>query len=167
MENAVQLEGIAGKILFLRGKRVLIDHDLAILYGVQTFRLNEQVKRNKERFPDDFMFRLTPEEKSELIANCDNLTSLKHSPVMPYAFTEHGAIMLASILNSPRAVDMSLYVVRAFIRLREMLAGHVELKRKIDEMEKKYDRQFTVVFSAIKQLLTPPVIPKRKIGFVR
>ena len=144
----------------------MLDSDLAEVYGVTTKRLNEQVKRNRERFPGDFMFQLTTEEKSEVVANCDHLKSLKYSPTLPYAFTEHGAIMLASVLNSVVAVRASLQVVRAFVRLREILATHKELARKLHELENKYDAQFRVVFDAIRQLMEPPASgPKKRIGF--
>jgi hypothetical protein len=116
--HIVPEERIAQGILMIRGHKVMVDADLANLYGVTTKRLNEQVKRNRERFPDDFMFQLTAEEKEQVVANCDHLARLKFSPAIPNVFTEHGAIMAASVLNTPRAVEMSVYVVRAFIRLR-------------------------------------------------
>jgi len=144
-----------------------LDTDLAELYGVSTKRLNEQVKRNLNRFPDDFMFQLTLEEKNKVVAICDHLKRLKFSHALPHAFTEHGAIMLASVLNSPIAVQTSIQVVRVFIKLREMMATHKELAHKIEVMEKKYDAQFKVVFDAIRELMTPPPKPGRKIGFRR
>lgn len=165
METLIPVEMIEKKILMIRGEKVMLDADLSELYGVTTKRLNEQVKRNCERFPDDFMFQLTEEEKAEVVAICDHLKRLKFSPVLPYAFTEHGAIMLASVLNSPIAVQTSVLVVRAFVKLRQMLASNAELARKLEEMEKKYDSQFKVVFDAIRQLMTPPETKKRKIGF--
>lgn len=113
---------IEARILLLRGQKVMLDADLAELYGVETKRLNEQVRRNIERFPEDFMFRLTAEEKAEVVANCDHLAKLKYSASLPYAFTEHGALMLGNVLKSARAVEMSLRVVRAFVHLRELLA---------------------------------------------
>ena len=158
-------ERIEQRILLLRDRKVLLDADLALLYGVTTKRLNEQVKRNQGRFPPDFMFQLTDEEKAQVVANCDHLSRLKFSPVRPYAFTEHGAIMAASVLNTPRAVEMSVYVVRAFVRLRQMLASNTELARKLAELEKKYDAQFEVVFEAIRALLTPPEPKRKRIGF--
>jgi hypothetical protein len=164
--HIVPEERIAQGILMIRGHKVMVDADLANLYGVTTKRLNEQVKRNRERFPDDFMFQLTAEEKEQVVANCDHLARLKFSPASPNAFTEHGAIMAASVLNTPRAVEMSVYVVRAFIRLRQMLASNAELARKLAALERKYDAQFKVVFDAIRELMSPPE-PKRKrpIGF--
>lgn len=159
---------IESRILLIRGHKVMLDSDLAYLYGVSTKRLNEQVKRNKHRFPADFMFRLTTKEKGEVVANCDHLRSLKFSPVLPYAFTEHGAIMVASVLNTPRAVQVSVYVVRAFVRLREMLSTHKELARKLAELEKRiqgHDEEIILLFEAIRQLMEPPGKPGKRIGF--
>lgn len=144
----------------------MIDADLAQLYGVPTKRLNEQVRRNARRFPEDFCFQLSAAEKTEVVANCDHLRQLRFSPSLPYAFTEHGAIMAATVLNTPRAVDMSLHVVRAFVRLREMIASHKDLAKRLNEMEGRYDQQFKIVFDAIRQLMNPAEKPKRKIGFV-
>lgn len=153
----------------LRGEKVILDADLADLYGVSTKRLNEQTKRNQGRFPDDFMFQLTPEEKSEVVANCDHLSRLKFSPVLPYAFTEHGAIMAASVLSTPRAVQMSVFIVRAFVRLRTLLTSHKELAVKIAELERRlssHDEQIMALIDAIKQLMAPPTgKAKRRIGF--
>lgn len=166
MSSLVPVERVEQKILLIRGGKILLDSDLAELYGVATKRLNEQVKRNLERFPPDFMFQLTEKEMEELVANCDRFKNLKHSGVLAHAFTEHGAIMLANVLKSPRAVRVSIEVVRAFIRLREMLASHKELSRKLAELEKRYDRQFKMVFDAIRELMAPPPVPpKRRIGF--
>ena len=162
----IPTERIEHAILSIRGEKVLLDSDLAKLYGVKTKRLNEQVKRNRNRFPEDFMFQLTEQEKKEVVANCDHLSRLRFSPSLPFAFTEHGAIMAASVLNTPQAVDMSVFVVRAFVRLRSFLATHKELKQKIEDMEKKYDYQFRVVFDAIKQLIEPPQKPRKRIGFL-
>jgi len=153
------------RILSIRGQRVLLDADLAALYGVSTRVLNQAVKRNRDRFPEDFMFQLTETEKAEVITACDHLRPLRFSPSLPYAFTEHGAIMLASVLSTPTAVQASVHVVRAFVRLREVLGTHKELARKLDELEKKYDTQFKAVFDAIRQLMTPPAKERRSIGF--
>jgi hypothetical protein len=133
----VKMGSIQQRILLVRGVKVIIDADLAEFYGVPTRRLNEQVKRNRERFPEDFMFQLTTDEKVEVIANCDHLEKLKFSKALPFAFTEHGAIMAAAVLNSPRAVDVSVFVVRAFVQLREVISGHRELARRIAEIEGK------------------------------
>jgi hypothetical protein len=146
---------------------VIIDADLAALYGVPTKRLNEQVRRNAGRFPEDFSFQLSPTDKAEVVANCDHLARLRFSPSLPHAFTEHGAIMAANVLNSERAVAMSVHVVRAFVRLRELVAAHKDLAKRLDELETRYDEQFKVVFDAIRELMAPPAPkPKRKIGFV-
>jgi hypothetical protein len=158
-------EYIENKIIYIRNQGVMIDRDIAFIYGVSTKRLNEQVKRNRKRFPDDFMFQISKEEKNEVVANCDHLKTLKFSPNLPYAFTEHGAIMLASVLNSTLAIETSIRVVRAFVKLREFAVNNKELARKIEEIEKKYDKQFKIVFDAIKQLMIPPPVQKRKIGF--
>ncbi len=153
-------------ILLIRGHKVMLDADLARVYGVKAKRLREQLRRNLDRFPEDFMFQLTKEETEEVSAFCGHLSYLKFSPTQPYAFTEHGAIMLATILNSPTAVHASVQVVRAFVRLRDILATHKDLARKLQELEKRYDHQFKVVFDAIRKLMAPPpLLSKRKIGF--
>jgi phage regulator Rha-like protein len=163
--TVVPMERIERAILLIRGEKVMLDIDLAELYGVETKVLNQAVKRNLDRFPPDFMFQLTTAEKKEVVTNCDHLIKLRFSPNLPYAFTEHGALMLANVLNSERAAQTSVQVVRAFVRLRQMLASNAELARKLDAMEKKYDAQFKVVFDAIRQLMSPPARPKREIGF--
>lgn len=165
-KSVTPAETIAQVILFIRSQKVILDADLARLYGVTTKRLNEQVRRNPARFPEDFMFQLTRAEKAEVVANCDHLERLKYSPTLPMAFTEHGAIMAATVLNSERAVNMSVYVVRTFVRLRQLLASHESLARKLEALERKYDAQFKVVFDAIRELMTPPAPKKRRpIGF--
>src|ERR1039457_3788814 len=161
----VPVERIEKAILSIRGEKVMLDSDLADLYGVTTKMLNQAVKRNASRFPTDFMFQLTETEKSEVVTNCDHLARLKFSPFLPYAFTEHGALMLGNVLSSERAAQTSVQVVRAFVRLRQMLASNAELARKLDAMEKKYDAQFKVVFDAIRQLMSPPEPKRREIGF--
>ncbi|MBI5298875.1 MAG: ORF6N domain-containing protein [Deltaproteobacteria bacterium] len=165
MTDLVPIERIEQTILIIRGHKVILDADLATLYGVSIKRLNEQVKRNVERFPEDFMFVLSSKEMEELVANCDRFKNLKHSTVLPYAFTEHGTIMVANVLKSARAVLVSIQVIRAFVHLREILNGNRELARKLNELEKKYDYQFKIVFDAIRELMTPPIKPKRPIGF--
>ena len=168
-KEIVQVGKIEQRILLIRGEKVVIDSDLAEFYGVPTKRLNEQVKRNRDRFPDDFIFQLTEEEKSEVVAKCDHLSKLKFSSSQPYAFTEHGTIMAASILNSPRAIEVSVYIVRAFIKLRETIAQHKELAQKISRIENRlanHDHQIISLVKAIKQLInTEPVPKKRRIGF--
>ncbi len=167
MSEIIPMEIIERKIFMIRGHKIMLDTDLAELYGVPTKALNQAVKRNKDRFPQDFMFQLSEQEKAEVVTVCDHLRKLKFSPTLPYAFTEHGSIMLAAVLNSPIAVQASIHVVRAFVRLREMLASNAELARKLAVMEKKYDHQFKVVFDAIRGLMAPPEVKKRKIGFNR
>jgi len=161
MSLPVPTEHIEERILLVRGHKVMLDADLAALYGVSTRVLNQAVKRNRERFPEDFMFRLTAAEKAEVITNCDHLRPLRFSPSLPHAFTEHGAIMLASLLNTRIAVQASVQVVRAFVRLREILATHKDLARKLEELEKKYNAQFKVVFNAIRELMKPQAPPRR------
>jgi hypothetical protein len=160
---------IESRILLIRGERVVIDSDLADFYGVPTKRLNEQVKRNSSRFPKDFMFQLNQKEKKEVVAKCDHLEKLKYSKSMPNAFTEHGAIMAASVLNTPRAVEVSVFVVRAFIKLRKMVTEQDELQQKLSEIESHladHDDQIIDIINLIKQFLEPePIPPKRRIGF--
>jgi phage regulator Rha-like protein len=163
--SIIPMERIERSILLIRGEKVMLDLDLAEIYGVLTGALNQAVKRNLDRFPPDFMFQLTEKEKTEVITNCDNLARLKFSAHLPYAFTEHGALMLANVLNSERAAQTSVQVVRAFVKLRQMLASNAELARKLAALEQKYDAQFKVVFDAIRQLMSPPAKPKREIGF--
>jgi ORF6N domain len=169
----IPAEHIASRILIVRGQRVIIDADLAELYGVPTKRLNEQVKRNRERFPDDFMLQLTKMEKSEVVANCDHLAKLKFSATLPFAFTEHGAIQAANVLNSPRAVEIGVYVVRAFVRLRELLATDKELAAKLNELERRVERKLTShdqaiagLIDTIRQLMNPATPKKQPIGFI-
>lgn len=168
IHTIVPAERIESRILLIRGHKVMLDSDLAHLYQVGTKRLNEQVKRNKSRFPADFMFPLTAKEKAEVVANCDHLHRLKFSSTLPYAFTEHGTIMVASVLNAPRAIEVSVYVVRAFIKLREMLSTHKKLALKLAELEKRieaHDEEITALFEAIRQLMEPPVKSEKCIGF--
>lgn len=162
-------ERIDQTILLIRGQRIILDTDLGALYGVTTKAFNQAVNRNRDRFPSDFKFRLTLEEKTEVVTKCDHLRKLKFSPVLPIAFTEHGAIMAASVLNSPRAVVVSVYVVRAFVRLREAIASHHEFASRLAELETKliqHDERFAQVFDAIRELIEPAPVPlKRRIGF--
>jgi len=161
-------EVIQKKIYLMRGQKFIIDSDLAELYGVATKRLNEQVKRNRLRFPNDFMIQLTHEETKTWQRSRSQFATLKRGhniKYQPFAFTEHGVIMAATVLNSPTAIEMSVFVVRAFIKLREMLTEHTQLAKKLDELEKKYDKQFQTVFDAIRALMQEPEKPKPKIGF--
>ena len=168
-KSIVPVGKIENRILLIRGDKVIIDADLAEFYGVSTKRLNEQVKRNANRFPADFMFQLSSEEKAKVVANCDHLEKLKYSKALPYAFTEHGAIMAASVLNTPRAIEVSVFIVRAFIKLRQIIAGQKELQHKISQIERRltdHDEQIIELVRAIKQLLNPDPPPKkRRIGF--
>jgi hypothetical protein len=160
----VPYEAIERRILLLRGQKVILDTDLAALYGVTTKRFKEQIRRNRDRFPSDFMFELTPEEASNLRSQIAT-SSWGGSRYLPFAFTEHGAIMAASVLSSPRAIEASVLVVRAFVNLRQILATHADLARKLQALEKKYDGQFKVVFQAIRALMAPPQKKKKPIGF--
>jgi hypothetical protein len=161
------VEQVAERIATLRGVRVILDRDLAALYEVPTSALNQAVKRNLDRFPDDFMFALSKEEQEQLAQSQLRLRKMRFSRTTPRAFTEHGAI--TSVLNSPRAVEASVFVVRAFVKLRQFLATHQELARKLVELERKlgdHDEAIAAIMSAIKQLMEPPPAPpKRRIGF--
>lgn len=170
----VPVDLITQSILIMRGQRVLLDAELAVLYGVTTKRLNEQVKRNAERFPEDFLFRLTSDEVAALNRSHFATGSQIHRDPRfpPYAFTEHGAIMAATVLNSPRAVEMGIYVVRAFIELREFLASNKVLAHRLDQLEARLEKKLTThdeaiaaMLSAIRQLLTPTPSKHRPIGF--
>ena len=161
----IPLERVEEIILLIRGERVILDTDLAALYGVETRALIQAVKRNRERFPVDFTFQLTREEAGSLRSQFVISKGRGGRRYAPYAFTEHGAIMAANVLNSERAVQASVQVVRAFVKLRQMLASNAELARKLDELEKKYDRQFKIVFEAIRQLMTPAPHKAKPIGF--
>jgi hypothetical protein len=161
-------ERIEGSILLIRGHKVILDSDLAALYRVPTKRLNEQVRRNRDRFPKDFLLQLTRAEHKLLRSQFATLKSGRgrHRKYLPYAFTEHGALMAATVLNSPVAVQVSIQIVRTFVRLRQLLANHAQLARKLAELERKYDAQFKVVFEAIRELIAPTEpTPKRQIGF--
>jgi len=162
------MESITGKILVLRGMKVMLDRDLAELYGVPTKASKQSVRRNFERFPDDFMFELSQEElanwRSQFVTSKSDKMGLRYPPL---AFTEQSVAMLSTVLNSKRAIHVNIQIMRAFTKLRQMLASHEDLRRKIEDMESKYDEQFQVVFEAIRQLLATEEKPERKIGFVR
>ncbi len=166
MKALIPVEMIERKIYLIRGDKVLLDGDLAELYGVEVKRLKRQVRRNLTRFPEDFMFELRKEEYDSLRSHFGTLKRGEHTKYLPYAFTEQGVAMLSSVLNSERAIHVNIAIMRAFVKLREMLATHKDLARKLNEMENKYDAQFKVVFDAIRQLMTPPEPKKRKIGFI-
>jgi len=143
----------------------MLGSDLADLYGVETRVLNQAVRRNAERFPKDFMFQLSWEETSALRSQIVTLKRGQHRKYRPYAFTEQGVAMLSSVLNSPRAIRVNIEIMRAFVRLRQMLAAHADLARKLDGLERKYDRQFRIVFDAIRELMSPPEPKRKRIGF--
>jgi len=162
----VPIESIVRKIIFLRSEKVLLDRDLAELYGVETKVLKQAVRRNIKRFPGDFMFELTKEEfenwRSQFVTSKRDKMGLRHRPM---AFTEQGVAMLSSVLRSERAIEVNIAIMRAFVQLRNMVAAHKDLARKLAALEKKYDEQFKIVFDAIRELMTPQAKPRRKIGF--
>ena len=166
MKDVVPVERITSKIYLIRGQKVMLDRDLAELYGVATKVLKQAVRRNSKRFPEEFMFELSGEEfknwRSQFVTSKSDRMGLRYRPM---AFTEQGVAMLSSVLNSERAVQVNIQIMRAFTKLRQMLATHEDLRRKIEEMEQKYDQQFQVVFDAIKLLLEAEEKPKPKIGF--
>ena len=207
-KQIIPIESIQQKIYYIRGEKVMLDRDLAVLYGVELRTLNQAVKRNKKRFPNDFMFQLNKKEyeilkfhfgtssysgdflrfqngtldrslKSQIVTSRSSDKSLrsqfvilekgpgrgKYPKYLPYAFTEQGVAMLSSVLNSERAIQVNIQIMRTFTKLRKLLATHKELKEKIERMEKKYDKQFRVVFEAIKMLIKEDEKPKKKIGF--
>lgn len=166
MTKLVPVHHIERSIQVLRGQKVMLDVDLARVYRVPTRTLNQAVKRNRGRFPAGFMFQLAKTERDEVITRCDHLQQLRFSPNLPYAFTEHGAIMLASVLRSQIAIRASVHIVRAFIRLREVALSDKAFRHRLDALEKKYDAQFKVVFDAIRDLMEPsPGVARRRIGF--
>ncbi len=167
LKALIPVEMIERKILLIRGEKVMLDADLAELYGVEVKQLKRQVRRNIGRFPADFMIQLSKEEYEFLRRHFGTLKRGEHSKYLPYAFTEQGVAMLSSVLNSDRAVKVNIEIMRAFVKLREMLASNKELAKRLDELENKYDSQFKVVFDAIRQLMIPPETKKRKIGFHR
>lgn len=168
MKELILVEIIERKIYLIRGHKVMLDRDLAELYQVPTRRLNEQVKRNLTRFPADFMFQLSDEEAENLRSQfATSSTSHGGRRYLPYVFTEQGVAMLSSVLNSERAVQVNIAIMRTFVKLRQMLASNAELARKLAAMEKKYDSQFRMVFDAIRELMRPPEPKKQKIGFQR
>jgi hypothetical protein len=160
---------IEQRILLIRGQRVMLNADLAMLYGVPTRVLNQAVRRNLKRFPQDFMFKLAQPEKNEVITICDHLKNLKYAKALPNAFTEHGAIIVASVLNTQRAIQVSVFVVRAFVKLREMLSTHKELAHKLAALERKlqnHDDSIRSLVAAIRELMKPPETKRRPIGFI-
>ena len=156
-------------ILLLRGQPVILDADLATLYGVPTKRLNEQVKRNAERFPEDFIFRLNSQERDKVVANCDHLEKLKYSKTLPLAYSEHGALMAATVLSSPEAVKMSVFIIRAFVKQREELSANQAILRRLAEIDQSlllHDAALRDLYQKLLPLLEPPPAkPKRPVGF--
>lgn len=171
METLVPIEVIKGKIFLIRGQKVMLARDLAELYGVETRVLNQAVRRNIDRFPADFMFSLTRDEimrisQIEISSRHSRSKTLKFSKSV-MVFTEHGVAMLSSVLNSPRAVQVNIQIMRTFAKLREIMLKHKNLARRLDELEKKYDTQFKVVFDTIRQLMIPPEPKRKRIGFIK
>ena len=164
----VAQEVIEQKIYLIRGQRVMLDYDLARLYNVSIKRLNEQVKRNKKRFPEDFMFQLTKDEALSLRSQIATLKRGEHRKYLPYVFTEQGVAMLSSVLNSERAIQVNIAIMRAFVKIRQILSTNKELAAKLSELEQrieKHDTEIHAIFEAIRQLMTPPDKPRRSIGF--
>ena len=164
--SLIPTEVIEQRIFLIRGQKVMLDYDLAKLYGVRTKILNQAVKRNMQRFPDDFMFQVSFQEVMWLRSQIVTLKKRgQHIKYRPYAFTEHGILMLSSVLNSERAVQVNIEIMRAFVKLRELIVSNKDLAKRLDELEKKHDSQFKVVFDAIRQLMAPPETKPRRIGF--
>ena len=171
MNVIIPQEVVEKKIFLIRGQKVLMDRDLAELYGVTTGHLKRQVRRNIQRFPEEFMFQLTKNEWSELMPIWHQFKTRKHSYVLPFAFTEHGVTMLASVLNSEKAIKISIIIVKTFVKLREIITTRKDLAYRLKELEskmEKHDADICTIFEAIRQLMTPPPEPpKRRIGFHR
>ncbi len=164
--SLIPVERIEQSILLIRGQKVILDADLAVLYGVETKQLIRAVKRNLPRFPEDFMFQLSEEESGNLRFHFGTSSQWGGRRYFPYAFTEQGVAMLSSVLRSKRAVQVNIEIMRAFVRLRRLLSSNANLARKLDALEKKYDAQFRAVFDAIRELMKPPEPKKRPIGFL-
>lgn len=173
-KSLLPVERIERAIYLIRREKVMLDRNLAELYGVSTKVFNQAVKRHRDRFPPDFMFQLTVDESSQWLsaidANCSRSQSVtlkrgQNLKYRPYAFTEHGILMLSSVLNSERAIQVNIEIMRAFVRLRQILLSNAELSRRLSELESKYDRQFKIVFDAIRKLMSPSVRPPTEIGF--
>ena len=167
--SLIPQETIEGKILLIRGRKVMLDSDLAVLYGVETKQLTRQVRRNIDRFPDDFMFQLTREEYNELLrCQIGTLKRGQHSKYLPYAFTEHGILMLSSVLNSKKAIQVNIQIMRTFVKLRQILSTNKELVHKLSQLEReteKHDAEIQAIFKTIRQLMTPPEKQKKRIGY--
>jgi hypothetical protein len=169
MADLIPMERIESKIFVIRGQRVMIDRELAELYGVPTKALNQAVRRNKKRFPPDFAFQLNTKEKNELVTNCDHLIGLKYSYQQPLAFTEQGVAMLSSVLHSDKAIEVNVLIMRAFVRLRKVLAANRDLTYLFKELKHKVDRhdnEIGLIIRAIEKMIAVDTQPKRKIGFI-
>lgn len=164
--SIIPVERIHRSILLIRGHKVILDKDLAGLYGVENKVLNQAVKRNIDRFPPDFMFQLTNDEKERVVTNCDHLSSLRFSPALPHAFTEQGVAMLSSVLRSKRAVEVNIAIMRTFVKLRELLATNAALRREIESLERRYDEQFKLVFKILSEMVMPSSKAKSQIGYL-
>ncbi len=168
MDELIIQSEISSRIFTIRGEQVMLDRDLAELYGVETKRLNEQVKRNYERFPVDFMFQLKENEKNELVAKCDRLSSMKHSTVNPNVFTEQGVYMLSSVLKSKKAIDVNIAIIRTFKKLREFSKHYNALAKKIMEVERKSDKQYKELTKALEDLIyESKIVESKTIGFIK
>ncbi len=170
MANLIPAERIENKIYLIRGQKVMIDHDLASLYGVHTRNIKRQVRRNLKRFPEDFMFELSQEEYNSLRCQIGTLKKGKHSKYLPYAFTEQGVAMLSSVLKSERAIQVNIAIMRVFVRLKHILSTHREFAQKLNILEKKFEKhdgEIRAIFAAIRQLMAPSKRTKHKIGFLR
>ena len=165
--DLISIKKIEKAIYLIRGEKVMLDRDLATLYDVSTGALNQAVRRNRDRFPEDFMFQLTSAEVAELNLSQIVIGSAKHRDprLRPYAFTEQGVAMLSSVLRSKRAIAVNIEIMRAFVKLRQLLASNTELARRLDELESKYDKQFKIVFDAIRKLMATPARARKEIGF--
>ncbi len=166
-QSLIPVERIEKAIYLIRGEKVMLDRDLAAMYGVPTKVFNQAVRRHQERFPADFMFQLTKEEARSIRSRSQSVTLKRGSNIkyLPYAFTEHGVLMLSSVLNSERAIQVNIEIMRAFVKLRQMLSSNAVLSRRLNELERKYDRQFKVVFDAIRKLMSLPQPAHKQIGF--
>lgn len=165
MNENLTYQEVVQNVFFIRKKKVMLDFHLAIMYNVETRVLKQQIKRNRDRFPADFMFQLSEEEWRELITICDKLGAYKFSPAIPLAFTEQGVAMLSGILRNPLAIQVNIAIMRAFVKMREILEDNKELKEKIEQLEAKYDKQFSLVFEAIKLLIKKEEEPRSPVGF--
>ena len=168
MGSLILSDKIEERIFTIRDQRVMIDRDLAELYGVETKYLNRQVRRNIERFPHNFMFQINKEERNELVTICHRFEKMKHSASLPLAFTEHGVAMLASVLKSRKAVAISIHIIQVFVKLRRMIFSHKVFKEKLDLLERKvvqHDRQINKIIESLRQMITPTSSPRKKIGF--